>query len=206
MNRDPTPPLDDAELLAWLDGRLSRSARARVDARLADDAETRDLLFDLARGPSPGFAAAVRTAAAADTADPLAYALDGPYGGIKAAMDDPREVDEDAPPVYAADGIVDLILRPGAPLSETPQVMVFVCRGDGPLAATDVSLRKAPGGAMRLRAPAAQLFAEAGRYGLCIAIGADVTARFVGRTLTEARRDEPDIRWLAADAFFDPSD
>lgn len=206
MNRDPTPPLDDAELLAWLDGRLSRGARARVDARLADDAAARDLLFDLARGPSPGFAAAVRTAAAAETPDPLAYALDGPYGGIKAAMDDPREADGDAPPVYAADGVVDLILRPGAPLSETPQAAVFVCRGDGPLTAPDVSMRKAPGGAMRLRVPAARLFAEAGRYAICVAIGADVDARFVGRTLLEARRDEPDIRWLAADVFFNPSD
>lgn len=205
MEHDPASPLDDAELLAWLDDRLSRAARARVDARLADDADARDHLFDLARGPSPAFAAATEAPAVAEAPDPLDYGLDGPYGGVKAAMDDPREVDADAPPLYAADGVVDLILRPGAPLSEAPRAAVFVCRADGLLAASGVSLRRAPGGAMRLRVPAAQLFAEAGRYAICVALGADVDARFAGRTLLEARRDAPDIRWIAADVFFDPT-
>lgn len=205
MNRDTAPPLDDADLLAWLDGRLSRAARARVDARLADDPDARDLLFDLARGPSGGFSAALEAAATAESLDPLDYHFDGPYGGIRAAMDDPRELDGDTPPVYAADGVVDLILRPGAALSAAPQARAFVCRSDGPLEASDVSLRRAPGGAMRLRVPAARLFAGAGRYVICIAIGADVDVRFVGRTLLEARRDEPDVRWLAADVFFDPT-
>lgn len=204
MTRDPGPALDDAELLAWLDDRLSRAARARVDARLADDAEARDLLFDLARGPSPGFAAAAGGAADGATHDLLDYRLDGPYGGVKAAMDDPREVGDEAP-IYAADGVVDLILRPGAPLSEAPRAAVFVSRADGPLRASATALQRAAGGAMRLRAPAARLFAAPGRYAICVAIGADVDGRFAGRTLLEARRDEPDVRWLAADVFFDPA-
>lgn len=206
---DVSPPadetLDDGALLAWIDGRLGPAARARVDALLRRDPAARDLLFDLARGPSPGFAAATVAAVGILADDPLDYALAGPFGGVRAAMDAPVEADADEPPLYAADGVVDLILRPGAPLAEAPEAAVFVAAADGPLRRADAPLATAPGGAMRLRAPAARLFDGPGRYALCVGLGAGEPERFVGLTLGAARAADPDVRWLAVDVFFDPA-
>lgn len=203
----PPPLVDDDALLAWLDGRSSHASRARVEALLRDDPASRDLLFALARGPSAAFARAAHAALDVADADPVAppdYHLTGPYGGVRAAMSAPHEVG-DAPPIYAAEGTVDVILRPGAPLSRAPVVHAYRARGDGPLELLDVALAVAPGGAMRLRAPAARVFAAPGRHALCIGIGADPPAAYVGRSLVEARALDPDVRWLAVDVFFDPT-
>lgn len=204
---DLPPELDDAELLGWLDERLSRTASARVEALLRRSAASRALLFDLARGPSADFLRFTR-ADGTDEHERGAHALDyhlaGPYGGVRAAMSASIEAD-DEPPLYAADGMVDVILRPGAPLSRAPAVAVFRARADGPLEPLDVAPQVAPGGAMRLRAPAAQVFGAPGRYALCLGIGAVSPDAFAGCTLIEARGRDPDVRWLSVDVFFDPA-
>lgn len=202
---DLPPDLDDAELLGWLDECLSRAASARVEALLRRSTASRALLFDLARGPSAAFARATRAEPISDGgAHPLDYHLAGPYGGVRAAMSASIEAD-DEPPLYAADGMVDVILRPGAPLSRAPAVAVFRARADGPLEPLDVAPQVAPGGAMRLRAPAAQVFGTPGRYALCLGIGAVSPDGFAGCTLIEARGRDPDVRWLSVDVFFDPA-
>lgn len=205
---DLPPELDDAELLGWLDDRLSRAASARVEVLLRRSAASRALLFELARGPSSAFVRATRAEATDERergADPLDYHLAGPFGGVRAAMSAPDEDDGDEPPVYAANGVVDVILRPGAPLSQAPKMAVFRARADGPLEPLDVAPQVAPGGAMRLRAPAAQVFGTPGRYALCLGIGAVSPDAFAGCTLIEARGRDPDVRWLSVDVFFDPA-
>lgn len=200
------PELDDAELLGWLDDRLSRAASARVEALLRQSGASRALLFELARGPSSAFVRATRAEPITDgDADPLDYHLAGPFGGVRAAMSAPGETDGDEPPLYAADGVVDVILRPGAPLTQAPKMAVFRARADGPLELLDVAPQVAPGGAMRLRAPAAQVFGAPGRYALCLGIGAVSPDAFAGCTLIEARGRDPDVRWLSVDVFFDPA-
>lgn len=201
---DQSTEVDDELLLAWLDGLLSPAEHERILRCLAGSKAARDLLFELARGPSLGFARSVALPGIAAPEDALDFRLEGPFGGIRALMDAPLDGLSDEAPVYTPDGKVDFILRPGRPLSEDPVAEAYVARGGGPLVHVERPIEIAPGGTMRLRVPARALFAAPGRHTLCVALGAGSPERFVGRSLAEARALDLDVRWLTADAFYDP--
>lgn len=194
--------VDDADLLAWLDGRLDRARKAEVDAMLAGSADARDLLFELARGPSAEFISRFTVGEAPDgMTEDADYRLEGPFGGLRAAMD---AVDDDIPPLYDAHSQVDLVLRPGGRRAGAPSAALFVAFEDGPLAHADVAPMVAANGAMRVKASARSLFNGAGRYTLALALDAGEVERFAGVSLAAARGLDPGVRWLAADCFFDP--
>lgn len=204
----PDLAVDDADLLAWLDGRLDRARKAEVEALLADSPEARDLLFELARGPSAEFRSRFAIGEAPDGAyRDVDYRLEGPFGGLRAAMDasEGHGDDEDGlPPVYDGQSQVDMVLRPGHRRAGAPPAALFVAFEDGPLVPAEVEPLVASNGAMRIKAPARRLFERAGRYTLALALDPGDVERFSGMTLGAARRLDPGVRWLAADCFFTP--
>ena len=220
--------IDVGLLHDYQQGALSEEAAAALEEKLVDDPDARALLVELGEPVPPflsvwanraarparskqvwgGVVMAFAMAAAliffatrpAEFAAPPGYRITGVQGGMMELRSDSSGAEKAR--TLDPESVLTITLAPEQADPETaPAARAFVVTPDGRLGPTpEDALQVGKGGALRLKAKAADLFGEA--YGLrevLVALGADKAhlAKLAGMSREAAQAELPSVRWLA---------